>query len=378
MTQGEPPPGGGHRQAAVASAAPRAHAGATSAGLPGLRPGRVRGAGHPHGREPGGHPGLRQGRRAARLPAALRRHAGRGRGRRRRRGGQRGRARRRRAVGPRRRAPGRSPGSAAASRSPRRRHLGHRVRAARARRPRRGDRRARGPPDPAQVIVEAANGPDHVRRPGRARRAGHRRRARHPGQRRWRHRRRTSSGPRAARATPGTTSVVAERLRTRMDDAFVAVWARAQTLGVGLRRGAVRRRPRAHRRRHRGPGALPASGVLLVSCRARPAGDRRGGGVVRGRPRRQRHRPPAAHRSHRRRRSSSGWSSSSTTSTCPATTSGRAFEPVAERFGMRWSLRFTDERPAGGGARLARSRTASTTCSTAGAPVSWPSTCRSS
>ncbi|MET1050874.1 MAG: glutamate dehydrogenase, partial [Acidimicrobiales bacterium] len=37
---------------------------------------------------------------------------------------------------------------------------------------------------------------------------------------------------------PWDDDVVAERLRTRMDDAFVAIWARAQTLDVSLRRAA--------------------------------------------------------------------------------------------------------------------------------------------
>jgi glutamate dehydrogenase/leucine dehydrogenase len=37
---------------------------------------------------------------------------------------------------------------------------------------------------------------------------------------------------------PWDESVLAERLRTRMDDAFVTVWARSQSLGVGMRRAA--------------------------------------------------------------------------------------------------------------------------------------------
>jgi glutamate dehydrogenase/leucine dehydrogenase len=37
---------------------------------------------------------------------------------------------------------------------------------------------------------------------------------------------------------PWDESVLAERLRTRMDDAFVTVWARAEQLGVDLRRAA--------------------------------------------------------------------------------------------------------------------------------------------
>jgi len=37
---------------------------------------------------------------------------------------------------------------------------------------------------------------------------------------------------------PWDEGVLAERLRSRMDDAFVTVWARAQTLGVDLRRAA--------------------------------------------------------------------------------------------------------------------------------------------
>jgi glutamate dehydrogenase (NAD(P)+) len=37
---------------------------------------------------------------------------------------------------------------------------------------------------------------------------------------------------------PWDESVLAERLRARMDDAFVTVWARAEHLGVGLRRAA--------------------------------------------------------------------------------------------------------------------------------------------
>ena len=37
---------------------------------------------------------------------------------------------------------------------------------------------------------------------------------------------------------PWDESTLAERLRSRMDDAFVTVWARAQQLGVDLRRGA--------------------------------------------------------------------------------------------------------------------------------------------
>lgn len=38
---------------------------------------------------------------------------------------------------------------------------------------------------------------------------------------------------------PWEESILAERLRTRMDDAFVSVWARAQTLQVDLRRAAM-------------------------------------------------------------------------------------------------------------------------------------------
>ena len=38
---------------------------------------------------------------------------------------------------------------------------------------------------------------------------------------------------------PWDESVLAERLRTRMNDAFVTVWARSQALGVDLRRGAL-------------------------------------------------------------------------------------------------------------------------------------------
>jgi glutamate dehydrogenase (NAD(P)+) len=37
---------------------------------------------------------------------------------------------------------------------------------------------------------------------------------------------------------PWEENVLAERLRTRMDDAFVTVWARAEQLGVDLRRAA--------------------------------------------------------------------------------------------------------------------------------------------
>jgi glutamate dehydrogenase (NAD(P)+) len=37
---------------------------------------------------------------------------------------------------------------------------------------------------------------------------------------------------------PWDVSVLADRLRQRMDDAFVNVWARSQTLGVGMRRAA--------------------------------------------------------------------------------------------------------------------------------------------
>src|SRR4029079_16575136 len=37
---------------------------------------------------------------------------------------------------------------------------------------------------------------------------------------------------------PWDESLLAERLRTRMEDSFTAVWARAQTLGVSLRRAA--------------------------------------------------------------------------------------------------------------------------------------------
>jgi glutamate dehydrogenase (NAD(P)+) len=37
---------------------------------------------------------------------------------------------------------------------------------------------------------------------------------------------------------PWEENVLAERLRTRMDDAFVTVWARAQSLGIDLRRAA--------------------------------------------------------------------------------------------------------------------------------------------
>jgi glutamate dehydrogenase (NAD(P)+) len=38
---------------------------------------------------------------------------------------------------------------------------------------------------------------------------------------------------------PWEENLLAERLRTRMDDAFVNVWARAQTLGIDLRRAAL-------------------------------------------------------------------------------------------------------------------------------------------
>jgi glutamate dehydrogenase (NAD(P)+) len=38
---------------------------------------------------------------------------------------------------------------------------------------------------------------------------------------------------------PWDENVLADRLRSRMDDAFVTVWARAQTLGVDLRRAAL-------------------------------------------------------------------------------------------------------------------------------------------
>jgi len=38
---------------------------------------------------------------------------------------------------------------------------------------------------------------------------------------------------------PWDENVLAERLRARMDDAFVTVWARSQALGVDLRRGAL-------------------------------------------------------------------------------------------------------------------------------------------
>jgi glutamate dehydrogenase (NAD(P)+) len=37
---------------------------------------------------------------------------------------------------------------------------------------------------------------------------------------------------------PWDKGIVAERLRSRMDDAFVTVWARSQQLGINLRRGA--------------------------------------------------------------------------------------------------------------------------------------------
>ena len=58
---------------------------------------------------------------------------------------------------------------------------------------------------------------------------------------------------------PWDESTLAERLRTRMDDAFVTVWARA---AAARRRPAprrLRRRPRPHRRRHRGAGPLPVA-----------------------------------------------------------------------------------------------------------------------
>ena len=42
----------------------------------------------------------------------------------------------------------------------------------------------------------------------------------------------------AQQAYPWDDQLVAERLRQRMETAFTAVWARAQTLGVGLRTAA--------------------------------------------------------------------------------------------------------------------------------------------
>jgi glutamate dehydrogenase/leucine dehydrogenase len=38
---------------------------------------------------------------------------------------------------------------------------------------------------------------------------------------------------------PWEENILAERLRTRMDDAFVTVWARSKQLGVDLRRAAL-------------------------------------------------------------------------------------------------------------------------------------------
>jgi glutamate dehydrogenase (NAD(P)+) len=42
----------------------------------------------------------------------------------------------------------------------------------------------------------------------------------------------------ALQGYPWDDQVVAERLRQRMEGAFIAVWARAQTLGVGMRTAA--------------------------------------------------------------------------------------------------------------------------------------------
>jgi glutamate dehydrogenase (NAD(P)+) len=42
----------------------------------------------------------------------------------------------------------------------------------------------------------------------------------------------------ARQGYPWDDDLVAERLRTRMDDAFTAVWARSQTLGVNMRAAA--------------------------------------------------------------------------------------------------------------------------------------------
>jgi glutamate dehydrogenase/leucine dehydrogenase len=42
----------------------------------------------------------------------------------------------------------------------------------------------------------------------------------------------------ALQGYPWDEHVVAERLRQRMEDAFTAVWARAQTLSVGMRTAA--------------------------------------------------------------------------------------------------------------------------------------------
>jgi len=45
-------------------------------------------------------------------------------------------------------------------------------------------------------------------------------------------------GKKAGTNPRALAELVAERLRTRMDEAFSAVWARADTLSVSLRRGA--------------------------------------------------------------------------------------------------------------------------------------------
>ena len=102
------------------SAAPAPTPGATSSGCLVCARAAFVELGLPMAGQPRRHPGLRQGGRAARLPAALGRHARRRGGRRRRRGGQRGRPRRRRACPTTSPPPARSPGSPAASRSRRR------------------------------------------------------------------------------------------------------------------------------------------------------------------------------------------------------------------------------------------------------------------
>ena len=237
MTQGHHLPGVGHRQAARRSAAPAPTPGATSSGCLVCARAAFVELGLPMAGQPCRHPGLRQGRRAARLPAALGRACG----------------------------WSRWPTSAA--RSPTRAGstparlsdhvaltgsvagfsggepisaeaiwdiecellvpaaLGGAIDEAVARRIR------------AQVIVEAANGPTTVEAqavldergivvvPDILANAGGV----------------TASyfeWAQSRQGYPWDESTLAERLRTRMDDAFVTVWARAEQLGVDLRRGA--------------------------------------------------------------------------------------------------------------------------------------------
>ena len=248
MTRGGHHAGVGHRQAAVDRRHPgprRRHVDRASwcaraprsseLGLP-LAGGRAR------------DPGLRQGRRPARVPAALGGHAG-GRGERRRR---------------RRRTTRAGSTSATLSDHVAQHRLGGRLPRRRADRPatRSGTSSASSwsPPRSAASIDADVAAPAA----GRGRSS---RRPTDPTTRRRRRRPRpsgassscptssptpagspprTSSGPRAARATPGTSDLVADRLRERMDD------ARSSTCGPGPRRSSVALR--------RAPSSWPSSG----------------------------------------------------------------------------------------------------------------------